>query len=94
MQWMVTMYTLEGLTRTYDTKTLVMGYNSELTSKMNAMEPTDISKGILQVDTMTTPIMNNWMGPTAGREYTLFTGEGTDINGTNATFIDEIGAIR
>jgi len=58
------------------------------------MEPNDISKGILAVDAMTTPIMNNWKGPTAGRIYTLFTGEGTGVAGDAEYFIDEIGDIR
>jgi hypothetical protein len=61
---------------------------------MNSEGNLDIRKGYLMVDPMVTPIMNLWNGPTAGRNFTLFTGRGWDSNNTLETFIDEIGAIR
>lgn len=61
---------------------------------MNSEGNLDIRKGYLMVDPMVTPIMNLWNGPTAGRNFTLFTGRGWDSNNTLETFIDDIGAIR
>jgi len=58
------------------------------------MGSTDTSIGNLMLDPVTTPFINIWYGPTAGRTYSLFTGRGWNANGTLEYFIDEIGSIR
>jgi len=74
---MISEFAFGGLTQTYKVKDLIIGYNSTVTERLNAMEPnsnTAPNAGYLVVDPMTTPISNNFNGPTANRVFTLFTG--------------------
>lgn len=48
----------------------------------------------MNIDPLVTPISNAFNGPTAGRTFTLFTGEATDEFGNTTYNADSIGSIR
>ena len=64
-------YLLGGSTVTKTARELIFGYDTDLTDKINEG---DLLRGNLYVDSTVTPVLNNFMGPTSGRKYTLLTG--------------------
>lgn len=70
----VTYFLLEGPTKQYTVKNLIMGYDTAYNSKINTG---DLLRGNLYVDTTVTPVLSWWKGPVSGHSFTLFTGSGT-----------------
>jgi hypothetical protein len=66
---------------------LVQGYETDLADKFNTG---DLLRGNLYIDSLITPYMNIFKGPTAGRRFTLMTGlyEDGEVN------LEYVGAIH
>jgi len=67
----VAYFFLEGITKQYLVKDLIMGYDTKYNMKVNTGS---LLQGNLYVDSTVTPILNWFKGPASGHSFTMFTG--------------------
>ena len=78
MRWHITTFLLGGTNKKYIAGDLIKGFKTTLTARVNTG---DLLLGNLYVDDDITPIMNRWMGPTAGSNFTLMAGSADNLDG-------------
>jgi hypothetical protein len=72
MKYQVFEYLLKGSLITKTARELIYGYETDLTDSINTG---DMLRGNLYIDSIITPVMNNFMGPTSARSLSMLTGE-------------------
>jgi len=87
------MLLFEGLTQNLTARQMVYPWFNNQTDVINSGSRA-LERGILFIDPLTTPVINNVFGPTALRSFSVLTGVNYDADGMMFTSADTVGQIR